>query len=74
MHETRGRRRLLRKPSIEEEITVLRDLDLKGLRVRWRNAFGKPAPGHLTRYLLFRINPYGPNGRAALALMKLAPA
>ena len=58
MHETRGRRRLLRKPSIEDEITVLRDLDLKGLRVRWRNVFGKPAPEHLTRYLLFRIIAY----------------
>jgi len=58
MHETKGRRRLLRKPSIEDEITVLRDLDLKGLRVRWRNVFGKPAPEHLTRYLLFRIIAY----------------
>jgi hypothetical protein len=58
MHETRGRRRLLRQPSIEDEITVLRDLDLKGLRVRWRNVFGKLAPEHLTRYLLFRIIAY----------------
>jgi hypothetical protein len=58
MHETRGRRRLSRKPSIEEEITVLRGLDLKGLRVRWRNVFSKPAPEHLTRYLLFRIIAY----------------
>ena len=56
--KTRERRRLSRKPSIEEEITVLRDLDLKGLRVRWRNVFGKPAPEHLTRYLLFRIMAY----------------
>jgi len=30
----------------------LRDLDLKELWVGWRNAFGKPAPKHLTRYLL----------------------
>ena len=37
---------------------MLRDLDLKGLRVRWRNVFGKPAPEHLTRYLLFRIIAY----------------
>jgi len=41
--------------TIEEEIAQLRDLDLRGLRVRWWNAFGKPAPEHLTRYLLFRI-------------------
>src|SRR6516165_6804548 len=58
MHETARRRRLLPKTSIEEEIAQLRDLDLKGLRVRWRNAFGKPAPKHLTRYLLFRITAY----------------
>src|SRR3974390_3463106 len=58
MHETARRRRLLPKVSIEDEIAQLRDLDLKGLRVRWRNAFGKPAPEHLTRYLLFRIIAY----------------
>jgi len=58
MHETRRRRRLSPKASIEDEIAQLRDLDLKGLRVYWRNAFGKPAPGHLTRYLLFRIIAY----------------
>jgi hypothetical protein len=46
------------KTSIEEEIAQLRDLDLKGLRVRWLNVFGKPAPEHLTHYLLFRIIAY----------------
>jgi hypothetical protein len=55
MHETGRRRKLSPKTSIEEEIAQLRDLDLRGLRVRWWNAFGKPAPEHLTRYLLFRI-------------------
>ena len=58
MRETGRRRRLSPKASIEDEIARLRDLDLKGLRVRWRNAFGKPAPEHLTRYLLFRIIAY----------------
>ena len=58
MHETGRRRRLSPKASIEDEITVLRNLDLKGLRVRWRNEFGRPAPEHLTRYLLFRIIAY----------------
>ena len=58
MHDTARRRRLLPKPSIEDEIARLRDLDLKALRIRWRNAFGKPAPEHLTRYLLFRIIAY----------------
>ena len=58
MHETARRKRLSPKASIEDEIARLRDLDLKGLRVRWRNAFGKPAPEHLSRYLLFRIIAY----------------
>ena len=55
MRETARQRKLSPKTSIEEEIAQLRDLDLRGLRVRWWNAFGKPAPEHLTRYLLFRI-------------------
>ena len=58
MRETARRRRLSRKTSIEDEIAQLRDLDLKALRVRWWNAFDKPAPEHLTRYLLFRIIAY----------------
>ena len=55
MRETGGRRKPLRKTTIEDEIAHLRDLDLKALRVCWQNVFGKPAPEHLTRYLLFRI-------------------
>ena len=58
MHETARRRSLLPEASIEDEIARLRDLDLRALRVQWRNAFGKPAPEHLTRYLLFRIIAY----------------
>src|SRR5262249_54842556 len=58
MHETGRRRKLPPKVSIEDEIARLRDLDLKGLRVRWLNVFGKPAPDHLTRYLLFRVIAY----------------
>ena len=56
MRETRRRRWL--PTSIEEEIAQLSDLDRKGLRVRWLNAFGKPAPEHLTRYLMFRVIAY----------------
>ena len=59
MRETARRRTCSPKTSIDEEIAQLRNLDLKGLRVRWRNAFGKPAPELLTRYLLFRIIAYG---------------
>jgi hypothetical protein len=58
MRETARRSKCSLEESIEEEIAQLRDLDLKGLRVRWRNAFGKPAPEHLTRYLLLRIIAY----------------
>jgi hypothetical protein len=58
MRETARRRNCSLEASIEGEIAQLRDLDLKGLRVRWRNAFGKPAPEHLTRYLLSRIIAY----------------
>src|SRR6516165_2165164 len=58
MHESARRRRLSPRASIEDEIARLRDLDLRGLRVRWRNAFGKSAPEHLTRHLLFRVIAY----------------
>jgi hypothetical protein len=58
MRETGRRRKSPQKASIEDEIAQLRDLDLKALRVRWRNIFGKPAPEHLTRYLLFRVLAY----------------
>jgi len=44
--------------TIEDELALLRGLDLKGLRTRWQNEFGRPAPEHLTRYLLFRIIAY----------------
>jgi len=46
------------KMSIEDEIAQLRDLDLGGLRLRWQNVFGKAAPEHLTRHLLFRVIAY----------------
>ena len=51
-------RRSRSSTSIEEEIARLRDLDRKGLGVRWRNVFGKPPPEHLTRHLLLRIIAY----------------
>jgi Protein of unknown function (DUF2924) len=44
--------------SIEDQIAHLRDLDLTTLRTCWQNDFGRPAPKHLTRYLLFRILAY----------------
>ena len=54
-----GRRGASRQPrTIEDEIAHLRELDLTGLRARWKNEVGRPAPKHLTRYLLFRILAY----------------
>jgi hypothetical protein len=41
--------------SIEDRIAQMRDLDLAGLRTCWHNEFGRTAPKHLTRYLLFRV-------------------
>jgi hypothetical protein len=52
------RRGSLQRQTIEDEIALLHDLDLKGLRTRWQNQFGRAAPEHLTRYLLFRILAY----------------
>jgi hypothetical protein len=54
-----GRRGASLQPkAIEEEIAHLGNLDLTGLRTRWHNEFGRPAPEHLTQYLLFRILAY----------------
>jgi hypothetical protein len=43
---------------LEEEIARLRDLDLPGLRARWRSVFRHQAPEHLPRHLLFRMIAY----------------
>jgi hypothetical protein len=51
-----------RKPSeaasLELEIAHLRDLDLAGLRARWKSVFRKSSPSHLPRHLLFGILAY----------------
>jgi Protein of unknown function (DUF2924) len=44
--------------TIEVEIAHLRDLDLGGLRSRWHAVFGRRAPPHLPRHLLFRVLAY----------------
>jgi hypothetical protein len=46
------------KPSLEDEIAHLRDLDLKGLRVRWQGIFKGQAPSHFPRHLLFGVLAY----------------
>ena len=46
------------KPTLEGEIAHLRDLDLKGLRLRWRSMFRRQAPSHLPRHLLLAVIAY----------------
>jgi hypothetical protein len=41
--------------SLEGEIARLRGLDLRELRARWHTVFGRKAPPHLPRHLLFRL-------------------
>lgn len=44
--------------SIEAGIAHLRGLDLAGLRTCWHSTFGRTAPAHLPKHLLFRILAY----------------
>jgi hypothetical protein len=48
----------LDREQIDAEIARLRDLGAGDLRSRWHAVFGKPAPLHLPRHLLFRIVAY----------------
>jgi hypothetical protein len=43
---------------MEAEIAHLRALGLEEMRARWRSVFGRKAPSHLSRHLLFRIIAY----------------
>jgi hypothetical protein len=43
---------------LEAELDHLQTLDLDGLRARWRSAFGRTAPAHLSKPLLLRILAY----------------
>jgi hypothetical protein len=46
------------RATLDIEIARLRDLDVGQLRSRWHTAFGRPAPAHLSRHLLFRSLAY----------------
>src|SRR5215210_3801062 len=50
--------RLLSKEKLSLEIAGLKELDLDGLRQRWRKLFRAAAPPHLPKYLLVRILAY----------------
>jgi Protein of unknown function (DUF2924) len=49
---------LIGHDAVEAEIARLRDLDLPGLRARWRTMFRRTAADHLPRHLLFRMLAY----------------
>src|SRR6202050_3479065 len=55
MQKKRRNGRITAERSVEDEISYLRGLDLKGLRARWRSVLQRPAPDHLPRHLLFAI-------------------
>ena len=46
------------KKTLDIEIARLRDLDVRDLRARWHNAFGRRPPPHLPRHLMFRVLAY----------------
>ncbi len=46
------------KPTLEDEIAHLRDLDIHGLRVRWKGLFRRQPPAYLPRHLLFATLAY----------------
>jgi hypothetical protein len=58
--EDRKRRsdRTTAKVSVDGEIAHLRDLDLSGLRARWRGEFRREPAPHLPRHLLFAVLAY----------------
>jgi hypothetical protein len=56
-HAKNGRLQPDRK-AIGVEIARLRELDVGALRARWHTVFGRRAPAHLPRHLLFRILAY----------------
>jgi Protein of unknown function (DUF2924) len=58
MRNKRRNGRTSTKRPVEDEIAHLRGLDLNGLRARWQSIFGRPAPAHLTRHLLFAVIAY----------------
>ena len=46
------------REALDVEIARLRDLDIVALRRRWHTVFGRRAPLHIPRHLLFRILTY----------------
>ena len=58
MRPTRSVAKKTTRLSIDDEIAHLRDLDLHGLRARWKSIFRQQPPSHLPRHLLFAVLAY----------------
>ena len=58
MRHTRPVAKPATRPSPDHKIVHLRDLDLHGLRARWKSVFRQLPPPHLPRHLLFAVLAY----------------
>src|SRR5262245_5815347 len=58
MRQSRPVAKKATRPSLDDEIAHLRDLDLQTLRVRWKSMFRRQPPSHLPRHLLFAVLAY----------------
>jgi hypothetical protein len=58
MRQTRSVAKKATRRSLDDEIAHLRDLDLHGLRARWKSTFRRQPPAHLPRHLLFAVLAY----------------
>ena len=58
MRQTRPVAKKATRLSLDDEIAQMRDLDLQGLRARWKSIFRQQPPPHLPRHLLFAVLGY----------------
>ena len=58
MRQTRPVAKKATRLSLDDEIAHLRDLDLHGLRARWKSTFRRQPLPHLPRHLLFAVLAY----------------
>ena len=58
MRQTRPVAKKATRRSLQDEIAHLRDLDLHGLRARWKSMLRQQPPSHLPRHLLFAVLAY----------------
>jgi hypothetical protein len=58
MRQTRPVAKKATRLSLDDEIAHLRDLDVHGLRARWKSMLRQRPPSHLPRHLLFAVLAY----------------